>query len=210
MKQRWILKSRTSKTSQNLPAPQLGTPALHGPPRCSPWLVPSTTKTSVPEKTQLNVAMSWVMLSIVAPTSPKSRPISSLPLARPHFGKYTCASSANRSRRLPPSEVTPPLSKALRYSSATDFRCSSVIVPVTIVMLFLSLPFSSGSQMRCVLAPRGFGRRDRNEVQDAIPDVVQLGNANVGGGAPPTGDTGIRPDQHAAALLHPHRRAGSP
>src|SRR5918998_1284112 len=170
MKQRWILKSRTSKTSQNLPAPQL------------------------------DVAMSWVMLSIVAPTSPKSRPISSLPLARPHFGKYTCASSANRSRRLPPSEVTPPLSKALRYSSATDFRCSSVIVPVTIVMLFLSLPFFSGSQTRCVLAPRGFGRRDRNEVQDAIPDVVQLGNANVGG-APPTGDTGIRPDQHAAALL---------
>jgi len=29
---------------------------------------------------------------------------------------------------LPPVEVTPPLSKALRYSSATDLRCSSVII----------------------------------------------------------------------------------
>jgi hypothetical protein len=29
---------------------------------------------------------------------------------------------------LPPVDVTPLLSNALRYSSATDFRCSSVIV----------------------------------------------------------------------------------
>src|SRR5215211_6241507 len=65
---------------------------------------------------------------MVAPTSPNSLPISALPFASPHFGKYTWLSSANRSRMLPPVDVTPPLSNALRYSSATDFRCSSVIV----------------------------------------------------------------------------------
>jgi hypothetical protein len=36
-------------------------------------------------------------------------------------GVTTSASSANRSRMLPPEEVTPVLSKAFRYSSATDF-----------------------------------------------------------------------------------------
>src|SRR6478609_4134681 len=64
----------------------------------------------------------------VPPTSAKHCPIASLPLASPHLGKWTCASSAKRSRMLPPVDVTPPLSKAFRYSSATDLRCSSVIV----------------------------------------------------------------------------------
>src|SRR4029077_9495046 len=68
------------------------------------------------------------MLLMPAPKSVNSWPICFLPSARPHFGKYTCASSANRSMMLPPLDVTPPLSKALRYSSATDFRCSSVMV----------------------------------------------------------------------------------
>lgn len=35
---------------------------------------------------------------------------------------------ALRSRMLPPLDVTPPLSKPFRYSSAIDFRCSSVMV----------------------------------------------------------------------------------
>ncbi len=76
--------------------------------------------------------------SSVAPTSPNIRPISSLPLASPHFGKYTWASSANRSRMLPPVEVVPPLSNALRYSIATDLRCSSVI---TLVVSATVVPF---------------------------------------------------------------------
>src|SRR6266545_7112282 len=71
---------------------------------------------------------------MVAPTSPNSLPISFLPLARPHLGKYTWASSANRSRMLPPVDVSPPLSNALRYSMATDLRCSSVIVSLVTVM----------------------------------------------------------------------------
>src|SRR3954452_2397803 len=66
--------------------------------------------------------------------SPKRRPMDSLPSAIPHFGKYTWASSANRSRMLPPVEVTPALSKALRYSSATDLRCSSVMVWIAMAM----------------------------------------------------------------------------
>src|SRR5918997_4720978 len=69
--------------------------------------------------------------------SPKSLPISALPSAMPHFGKYTCASSANRSRMLPPVLVTPLRSKALRYSSATDLRCSSVMVRVATAMVGL-------------------------------------------------------------------------
>src|ERR1051325_2940766 len=68
------------------------------------------------------------MFLIPAPKSVNSWPICFLPVARPHFGKNTCASSANRSRMLPPLDVTPALSNALRYSSATDLRCSSVIV----------------------------------------------------------------------------------
>src|SRR3954449_13482289 len=60
--------------------------------------------------------------------SANSWPISFLPVARPHLGNMTWASSANRSRMLPPVEVVPALSKALRYSRATDLRCSSVIV----------------------------------------------------------------------------------
>src|SRR4051794_11245884 len=64
----------------------------------------------------------------VPPMSANSWPISFLPVARPHLGNMTWASSANRSRMLPPVEVVPALSKALRYSRATDLRCSSVIV----------------------------------------------------------------------------------
>src|SRR4051812_17509503 len=64
----------------------------------------------------------------VPPMSANSWPISFLPVARPHLGNMTWASSANRSRMLPPVKVVPALSKALRYSRATDLRCSSVIV----------------------------------------------------------------------------------
>src|SRR5436309_1656006 len=68
------------------------------------------------------------MCLMPAPKSEKSWPICCLPVARPHLGKNTCASSANKSRMLPPLDVLPPLSNAFRYSSATDLRCSSVIV----------------------------------------------------------------------------------
>src|SRR5947209_4307732 len=47
----------------------------------------------------------------------------------------TCASSAKRSRMLPPVDVIPALSSALRYSRATDLRCSSVIVCVATAMV---------------------------------------------------------------------------
>src|SRR6516164_5106898 len=40
---------------------------------------------------------------------------------------------------LPPSEVVPPLSKALRYSMATDLRCSSVMVCLLSAMALPSL-----------------------------------------------------------------------
>src|SRR5947208_13705046 len=71
----------------------------------------------------------------LAPRSPNIRPICSLPSASPHFGQDTWASSANRSRMLPPVEVVPPASNAFRYSSATDLRCSSVICCVATAML---------------------------------------------------------------------------
>src|SRR5262245_14122573 len=68
------------------------------------------------------------MLSINPPKSANSCPICFLPVASPHLGKKTWASSANRSRMLAPLEVTPLLSNAFRYSIATDLRCSSVMV----------------------------------------------------------------------------------
>src|SRR4051812_23909349 len=49
----------------------------------------------------------------------------------------TWASSAKRSKMLPPVGVVPPLSRALRYSRATDLRCSSVIVCVATAMVGL-------------------------------------------------------------------------
>jgi hypothetical protein len=122
------LQSRISNTSHHRPAADSGSPARHFPSACSPWLVPSHASRSVPEKIQLN-SEKWCTIDLsVPPTSPKHLPISSLPLAKPHLGKYTCASSANRSRIEPPLEVVPPLSNAFRYSIATDLRCSSVIV----------------------------------------------------------------------------------
>src|SRR3954463_1032510 len=63
------------------------------------------------------------------------RPISSRPFARPHFGNMTCASVANSSRMLSPVDVVPPLSNALRYSTATDLRCSSVMVCLVTAMV---------------------------------------------------------------------------
>jgi hypothetical protein len=53
MNTRWIRKSRTSNTSHQRPAPDSGTPARQGPSWCSPWLVPSHTNVSLPEKIQL-------------------------------------------------------------------------------------------------------------------------------------------------------------
>src|SRR5260370_42408767 len=47
----------------------------------------------------------------------------------------TCASSAKRSRMLPPVDVIPALSSALRYSRATDLRCSSVMVCLATAMV---------------------------------------------------------------------------
>jgi hypothetical protein len=48
----------------------------------------------------------------VLPKLANSFSICSLPLATPHFGKYTLAPHANKSKIDPP-EITPPLSNAL-------------------------------------------------------------------------------------------------
>src|SRR3954447_21681833 len=89
----------------------------------------------------------------VAPTSPNIWPICSRPSARPHLAKLTCASSANRSRMLPPVDVTPPLSNAFRYSSATDLRCSSVMVSRAIA--------TAPPPRRCLSAAVNLHRRGR-------------------------------------------------
>src|SRR6266849_1341835 len=75
------------------------------------------------------------MADIEPPMSANSWPICSLPVARPHLGNMTCASSAKRSRTLPPVDVIPALSSALRYSRATDLRCSSVMVCLATAMV---------------------------------------------------------------------------
>src|SRR5437867_475070 len=55
----------------------------------------------------------------------------------------TCASSAKRSRMLPPVDVIPALSSALRYSRATDLRCSSVMVCLATAMVGVPLLLQS-------------------------------------------------------------------
>ncbi len=95
------------------------------PSRWTPWLVPSATRTSPPVPTQLMSARSWLIEWMVGPTSTSTSAISALPWAAPHLGKQTWASSANRSRTLPPLLVVPPSSKACRKARASALRCSS-------------------------------------------------------------------------------------
>ena len=61
MKTRWIFQSWISNTSHQRPAPDSGSPARHGPSWCSPWLVPSATMVSLPEKIQLKWEKWWVI-----------------------------------------------------------------------------------------------------------------------------------------------------
>src|SRR5437868_13267409 len=91
------------------------------------------------------------MLLMPAPKSVKSCRICVFPVASPHFGKNTCASSAKKSMMLPPFDVTPLLSNALRYSSATDLRCSSVIV-----IFATAIDFSLSPQLSALELFRNF------------------------------------------------------
>src|SRR3954449_6754330 len=72
------------------------------------------------------------------PTSPNIFPISSRPLAIPHFGNITWASVANSSRMLSPADVTPPLSNALRYPArptcAARRSSSASLVPCVLLL----------------------------------------------------------------------------
>src|SRR5262249_9965018 len=136
---------------------------------------------------------------MVAPTSPKSLPISVRPLARPHFGKYTWASSAKRSRMLSPVDVTPPWSNALRYSRATDFRCSSVIVWVLTAMRRLL----SDSDHHVTVDPF----RERLAVTgDGVPFPVEV----VVASGVPDGEARVGPVVHLAHRVdHPLRQHDS-
>src|SRR3954464_5722717 len=100
------------------------------------------------------------MLLMPAPKSVKSCRISFFPVASPHFGKNTCASSANRSMMLPPFDVTPLLSNALRYSSATDLRCSSVIVIFATAIDLLPQPSASALEFLRQLLPVAHEAKD--------------------------------------------------
>src|SRR3954467_10072568 len=105
--------------------------------------------------------------------SVNSWPMSCLPVARPHLGNMTWASSANKSRMLPPVEVVPALSKALRYSRATDLRCSSGIV------WGATAPGDSLSRRGTSRSGRGGGEREG--LADRLA-VGGLGGPGGGGG----------------------------
>src|SRR4029450_9524392 len=87
MKARWIRKSLISNTSHQRPAPHSGTPARHGPSRCSPWLVPSHTTTSLPENTQLKCEAWWTISLVGPPTSPEQPPHLILPRRQAPLGE---------------------------------------------------------------------------------------------------------------------------
>src|SRR3954466_6175507 len=138
--------------------------------------------------------------------SVNSWPISFLPVASPHLGNMTWASSANRSRMLPPVEVTPALSKALRYSSATDLRCSSVIVWVAMAMR------SSLCGGRAARSGRGRGQLvrlpDRFTIGRLCGPVREGDDRAQGGPAGPVGLGGRGGDAVADAVETRDRRAG--
>src|SRR5262249_12592020 len=66
----------------------------------------------------------------------------------------------NKSRMLVPDEVTPRLSKAFRYSKATDLRCSSVIV-----CFVRAITRSSEECGSCFSPPIG----RKSEAADSVP-----------------------------------------
>src|SRR3954467_15057106 len=117
-----------------------------------------------------------------------SWPISFLPVASPHLGNMTWASSGNKWRRMPPVEVVPALSKALRYSRATDLRCSSVIVWVA------TATGNSLSRRGTSRSGRGGGERaglaDRLAVGGLGGPVGEGGDRGEGGAAGPGGPGG--------------------
>ena len=55
----------------------------------------------------------------VPPTSANNLPISVLPVARPHLGKYTCASSANSLRpNIQPGDISPQTAPQMKEKPA--------------------------------------------------------------------------------------------
>src|SRR4051794_9184252 len=112
---------------------------------------------------------------------------------------------------LPPSEVVPALSHALRYSSATDLRCSSVIVCRARVTVGSSFSFPFGIRIAADTAgqsgPRG-GRgvtpELRRVLEDAFPGEEARYFAPMSvGGSPSAADSG------AAAILDGTKTATS-
>src|SRR5216684_2374917 len=97
----------------------------------------------------------------------------------------TCASSAKRSRMLPPVDVIPALSSALRYSRATDLRCSSVMVCVATAMvgapLLLQSAFAveSGHEGGEVVGGEKGRRWRRTPVEQALGAFKCLGRPQV-------------------------------
>src|SRR5215217_6189363 len=88
---------------------------------------------------------------------------------------------------LSPVEVTPPLSKALRYSSATDLRCSSVIVWVATATVVLLLCCGPSRDVWPERASSGAARQGRGTDGEAVgPEGIPLGFR--GSRTPPGGD----------------------
>src|SRR4051812_28739679 len=112
--------------------------------------------------------------------------MSSLPVATPHLGNITWASAANRSRMLPPVDVVPAWSKALRYSRATDLRCSSVIVWVAMAT---GTPCRAEGWRAWSGRPRGerAGLADRFSVGGLGGPVGEGDDGTEGGAAGPVG-----------------------
>src|SRR4051812_45254559 len=141
--------------------------------------------------------------------SVNSWPMSCLPVARPHLGNMTWASSANRSRMLPPVEVVPALSKALRYSRATDLRCSSVIVWVLMAtgnsLSWRGVGWGGWSGRR---GGERAGRADRFPVGGLGGAVGEGDDRAEGGAAGPVGLGGRGGDAVADAVEARDRAAG--
>ena len=118
MKQRWIFQSRISKTSHQRPAPCSGST---GAPRAVAMLALAGAfaddEVAAREdlvEVRIVVHDRFERAADIAEQSGRSVPCR---WRGPISGNRPARRSAKRSRMLPPSEVTPPLSKAFRYST---------------------------------------------------------------------------------------------
>ena len=122
----------------------------------------------------------------------------------PHFGNNTWASVANRLRIESPVDVTPPLSNAFRYSSATLLRCSSVMVCWAMA---IGSPLDGRASVTVPSRPTDGGTRRSRRSTDVPVDPGGERVAVVGDGVPGLVEGVVADASSPSRSSGAHRRA---